>query len=202
MSTNRLEAFSDGVIAIAITLLVLEIGVPETEEGGLAQALADQWPSYAAYAVSFTVIGIMWMNHHAIFDRVAVVDRPLLVLNLHLLLWIALLPWPTALLAEHVDSGGGDAGIAAAVYSATMFMCAIAFTVLWRWVVRDDGPLDPAVDRATAQASTRRFGLGLLVYLAAIGLSFVSAPATLALHAAAAVYYLWDQLAVAQPAGR
>jgi uncharacterized membrane protein len=93
----RVEAFSDGVLAIAITLLVLELRVPEAEElsHGLAEYLSGQWSSYAAYLLSFVIIGIMWVNHHAVFARVVRVDRPPLLLNLHLLLWIAVLPFPT-----------------------------------------------------------------------------------------------------------
>jgi uncharacterized membrane protein len=98
---NRLEAFSDGVFAIVMTLLVIEIRPPEVEEGGsLGQALWDLWPNYAGYLVSFLVIGMMWLNHHRIFEQVRAVDSPLLLLNLILLLWTALLPFPTAVMAE------------------------------------------------------------------------------------------------------
>jgi uncharacterized membrane protein len=97
VSSSRLEAFSDGVFAIAITLLVLEIPVPSVEYGELMDELLDQWPAYAAYVVSFAVIGIIWINHHAIFGYVERADRALLLLNLNLLLWVALLPWPKSL---------------------------------------------------------------------------------------------------------
>jgi uncharacterized membrane protein len=196
VETGRVEAFSDGVIAIAITLLVLEIHVPEAPPGGLGRALLDQWPSYAAYAVSFAVIGIMWVNHHRIFHLVATVDRPLLFINLMLLMFIALFPFPTALLAEHLRSGGSDAQLAAAVYSANATGCAIAFNLMWRWIVRDDRLIHAHLSVRALQRGTRRFTLGLIVYPIAIGMSFVSAPLTLGLHALTALYYVVDQLVV------
>src|SRR3954449_5825661 len=108
MPTSRLEAFSDGVFAIAITLLVLDIKGPDLAEGHtLAHAVLDLWPSFAAYVTSFAVIGIIWVNHHAIFGHVGLADRRLLALNLLLLLFVALLPWPTSLIAEYLTAGGG-----------------------------------------------------------------------------------------------
>jgi Endosomal/lysosomal potassium channel TMEM175 len=120
MSTGRLEAFSDGVFAIAITLLVLEIPVPTVEHGGLAEALLDEWPAYAAYVVSFAIIGIIWINHHAVLGYVERLDRGLLFLNLNIFLWVALIPWPTSLLAEYMQAGGSDERVAALVYALTM----------------------------------------------------------------------------------
>jgi uncharacterized membrane protein len=194
VTTGRLEAFSDGVFAIAITLLVLEIGVPHAEDGGLAAALSAQWPSYVAYAVSFAVIGIMWVNHHALMDLVAYVDRPLLFLNLFLLLFIALMPWTTALLAEHLVAPTSDAHLAAAVYSSNGVMNAIGFNAIWRWIVRDAKLLQPHLDVEHLRSRTRRFSIGLLIYPLTVALSFVSAPLTLAVHALIAAYYVVDQL--------
>lgn len=98
---TRLEAFSDGVFAVAITLLVLDLRVPrDAQPGGLGHALNDLWPNYASYVVSFFIIGIIWVNHHAMLGFIRRVDRTLLFLNLLLLLFIALIPFPTALLAE------------------------------------------------------------------------------------------------------
>jgi uncharacterized membrane protein len=201
MEKTRVEAFSDGVLAIAITLLILEIRVPEPESlgpGGLGHYLGAQWSSYAAYLLSFVVIGIMWVNHHAIFHAVARVDRVLLLLNLHLLLWIAFLPFPTALVARYFRHGD-DAGVAMAVYSAVMLVIGIAFQLLWQWICRNDRLLQPHIDRQQARARAGRFGLGLLVYLGAIGLSFVSALATLVVHFLIAGYYVVDQLSVEGP---
>jgi uncharacterized membrane protein len=197
MSSRRLEAFSDGVFAIAITLLVLDLAVPPregTREGSLASALAQQWPSYFAYLVSFLVIGIIWVNHHAVFDRVRLIDRPVLFVNLALLLIVSAIPFPTHLLAEYLTAGP-DSHVAAAVYSATMFLMGVTFALLWLTVTRDAGLLHEHVDRAASRAQIRRFGLGNIFYLATIGLSFVSAVATLAVHAVLALYYCFDQLA-------
>jgi uncharacterized membrane protein len=131
MSLGRLEAFSDGVFAIAITLLVLEIPVPTVAPGGLSETLLDQWPDYAAYVVSFAIIGIIWINHHSVFGYVERVDRGLLFLNLNLLLWVALIPWPTSLLAEYMQSGGSNERAAALVYATTMTLMGASFGCLW-----------------------------------------------------------------------
>jgi uncharacterized membrane protein len=191
---NRLEAFSDGVMAIAITLLILEIRVPEVEDGGLARAMAEQWPSYAAYLVSFAVIGIIWVNHHRILAYVAQVDRPLLFLNLLLLLFVAAIPFPTALVARYIKAGWPDANVAAAVYSSLALGIAIAFNMTWRWIVHDSRLLHAHYDVQVLRGFTRRFSLGLLVYPLALALSFWSAPLTLALHGLVAVFYVFDQV--------
>src|SRR5215208_4821730 len=117
MSTNRLEAFSDGVIAIAITLLVLDLRVPQEPADGLGHALwFDLWPNYFAYVVSFIVIGIIWINHHAVIGAVGRADRMTLVLNLLLLMTVAALPFTTSLVAEYLRGGGSNARLAVAVY--------------------------------------------------------------------------------------
>ena len=103
MSSRRTEAFSDGVFAIAITLLVLDLAVPplqESERDGLAAALGHEWPSYFAYLVSFLVVGIIWINHHTMLTLLERVDRPVLFANLMLLLTVSVIPFPTRLLAE------------------------------------------------------------------------------------------------------
>ena len=197
MPSNRLEAFSDGVFAIAITLLVLDLAVPprhEVRPGGLGSALAHQWPSYFAYLVSFLVIGIIWVNHHTMFSKVNLVDRPVLFANLALLLVVSVLPFPTRLLAEYLTAGS-DAHAAAAIYSATMLAMGIVYSVLWIAVTRDVGLLHEHLDPVASRAALRRFGLGNVAYLATVGLSFISAIATLAVHGALALYYCFDQLA-------
>jgi uncharacterized membrane protein len=198
MEKGRLEAFSDGVFAIAITLLVLELAVPHRETTDLAKALGHEWPSYAAYVVTFAIIGIMWVNHHAILHNVARVDRALLFCNLLLLMFIAVLPFPTALLAEHLRGDGSH--IAAAIYSGNMFGCAIGFQVLWRWIVRDQRLLHAHIDHRQARAAQGRFAIGLLIYAGTIGLAFVDAELTLAVHGLIAIYYVFDQLTVKEKA--
>ncbi len=194
MSGRRLEAFSDGVFAIAITLLVLDLAVPAKEHGGLAAALGRQWPAYFAYLVSFLVIGIIWVNHHGMFAKVRTVNRPVLFVNLALLLVVSALPFPTRLIAEYLTAGGTDSHVAAAVYSATMLAMGLVFGGLWLILSRDGALLHEHLDPAASRAAVRRFGLGNLFYLIAVGLSFVNAIATLALHAVIAIYYCFDQL--------
>lgn len=202
MTPSRLEAFSDGVFAIVITLLVIEIRPPQVQEGGsLAAALARQWPSYAAYLVSFVSIGVMWMNHHRIFDQVRRVDGGLLVLNLNLLLWAALIPFPASVVAEYLRDGGEPATTALALYGGVYLLAALSFSGLYAWVTRDDALLHRLPPREMVRASRRRFMLGIGAYLLAFGLSWVSAPLALALHAAMALYYAFDQASVERPEG-
>jgi TMEM175 potassium channel family protein len=190
MSLGRLEAFSDGVFAIAITLLVLDIPVPRVEQGGLREALLDQWPDYAAYAVSFAIIGIIWINHHAVFGYVEHVDRGLLFLNLNLLLWVVLIPWPTSLLAEYMQSGGSDERAAALVYALTMTFMGVSFGGLWLYIAHRPGVGAVArLQPGEVRSRTRRFVIGTPLYALSVGLALVSAPACLAVNALLAVYY-------------
>src|SRR3954453_1162054 len=141
MSKARVEALSDGVIAIAITLLILEIDVPEGAGEDLPHQLAEQWPSYLSYAVSFFVIGVICLNHHALFSHLGRVDRKLMALNLVLLFTIATIPWPTNLLATYMREGGDGERLAALIYSGTLFAMGIAFGSLWSYAPRDPGVL-------------------------------------------------------------
>jgi uncharacterized membrane protein len=197
MSSRRVEAFSDGVFAIAITLLVLDLVVPDREQvpaGHLADYLRHQWPSYLAYLVSFMIVGIIWVNHHTVFGKVRLVDRRVLFANLALLLVVSAIPFPTRLISEYLTAGT-DAHLAAAIYSATMLAMGLAYSMLWLAVTRDAALLHEHVDPAAGRAALLRFGMGNILYLATVGLAFVNAIATLAVHGALAVYYCFDQLA-------
>lgn len=194
MEKNRVEAFSDGVLAIAITLLVLGLVPPQHRPDELGQALVHQLPAFAAYAVSFAFIGIMWINHHALFALLRRVDRVTLFLNLFLLGAIATLPYPTQLVADNLRGTSGDAHLAAFTYSANTFLIAMGFNLLWRRATRHPELLHKPMTAEAIRSTRRRFGLGGLVYGAALGLSFVSAPAMLGLQFAMAVYYAFDQL--------
>jgi TMEM175 potassium channel family protein len=197
VTKNRLEAFSDGVFAIAITLLVIELHGPELEPGeSLASGLWAQWPSYVAYLVSFLTIGVIWLNHHRVFTQVVRVDGPLLVLNLNLLLWTALIPFPTAVVAEFLGQGGEHAETAVAVYSGVFVVMGLSFGALFGWITHDDRLLDRLPPPEVVRAARLRFTLGEAVYLVALGLSFVWPPLALALHAAMALYYAFDQASV------
>jgi uncharacterized membrane protein len=184
VKTNRLEAFSDGVFAIAITLLALEL--PRPEGADLWRELGAQWESYAAFLVSFLTIGIIWVNHHALIDRIAHADRTLLFLNLLLLMFVSLIPWPTGLVAEHLSGDGAPA--ATAVYSGTFLGMAFAFSATWLYAWRGGhlGELTPA----QLAHLTRRNALGWIFYATALGLAFLAPAASLALNFAIALYYL------------
>src|SRR5690242_10945813 len=131
--TSRVEAFSDGVFAIAITLLILDVHVPGGPAGSLGSALFRQWPTYVSFLISFAFIGIMWVNHHRLFNHIRRSDNRLLFLNLLLLLGVTFVPFPTALLAAHLR--GSDAVVAAAVFNGTYVLIAIFFNVLWHHAV-------------------------------------------------------------------
>jgi TMEM175 potassium channel family protein len=193
--TGRVEAFSDGVLAIAITLLVLDLRVPvrDTLRGSLAHALAAQWPSYAAYVTSFLVIGIIWLNHHAVFQLVGRVDRMLLFLNLLLLMCVGAIPFTTSLLAEYLTAGQ-DARTAAVTYSGVMLGMAVAFSLLYGRAARRPDLLRDGVDPVAARASVPRFSAGVLVYLVTVAVAVISAPLCLALHFVLAVYYSFQQV--------
>lgn len=192
--TGRLEAFSDGVFAIAITLLVLELHSPELEEGQrLWPALLDEWPQFAAYLTSFAILGIMWVNHHSMFRQIKRADRGLMFLNLLLLLWATLLPFPTSLFAEHLEDESINANVAAAVYSANLTLAAIAFSAIW-WHVLRNHLVDHDMDKTQMRRSLLRYSLGTVIYGACIGLSFISAQATLLVVFLLAVYYGFEQV--------
>jgi uncharacterized membrane protein len=188
MPTARLEAFSDGVLAIAITLLVLDVRPPHSRAGELARDLAGQWPSYAAYLVSFAIIGIIWVNHHTMFERIARIDRALLFLNLALLLTVALLPFPTALLADYIRRGS-NAHVAAAVYSANMTALGLCFLAMWERLVRKPELLADGFPVALARRARRRTIFGPIVYGASIAVAFISPVACLVVYAAMALYF-------------
>ena len=196
MSTGRLEAFSDGVFAVAITVLVfglLPIGTGETLD---ARLLLHAWPQYFAYVVSFLSIGIMWMNHHTIMAHVARVDRPLLVLNLLLLMGIVAVPFPTALVANHLRSSGTPAAATATVtYGLVMIAISAGFAALWVYVVTHAPALGAALPPEALRESIPGFTLGGAVYVAGTLIAaVVSALAGLIIFGALAVYYLFEHL--------
>ncbi|MBF9067854.1 TMEM175 family protein [Streptacidiphilus fuscans] len=197
--SGRVEAFSDGVFAIAITLLVLQLAVNNparvTSSGAAWSQLGHLWPAYDAYVVSFLVIGIMWLNHHTVFGYVARVDRGLLVINLLLLLVVAALPFPTALVSDWLNTPGAST-VAVAVFSGFMVAHAVTFQSLWWWLTRTGHLFDSRVDIAAARATRRRFAAGTVVYPILLGLSFVSPLVTMVLHGAMALYYAFNQLPI------
>jgi len=190
MSPARLEAFSDGVFAIAITLLVLDIHVPEARSGvSLAHQLGAQWPSYAAYLTSFLTIGIIWINHHAMIRRLRAVDHTIMTLNLLLLLTIGVLPFTTALVAAYVKQGHGQ-HLAAAIYSGSYLLMSIVFAATNRHILFAKVRLHRVELAERERRSIIARGVaGLAPYLLATGLAAVSAYAALAICGAVAVFY-------------
>ncbi len=190
MGAGRLEAFSDGVIAVAITLLVLQIAVPTDLHGhSLAHALLANWSHYAAYVVSFMTIGIIWINHHAMISRLKQVDHSILLLNLIVLMTIAALPFATDLLATYLREPTGRS-TAAAVYAGSFLLMGVAFGTLNRHIlISREHLLRERVPLGERRQILRLAVGGTIPYLAAVGLAFVSAYLTLAVCAALAVYY-------------
>jgi uncharacterized membrane protein len=189
MSTNRLEAFSDGVFAIAITLLVLDIHVPEPGSGHLGHELLAQWPSYAAYVISFITIGIIWINHHAAFSRLRAVDHSILVWNLLLLLGVGILPFTTSLMATYLKEGSGES-LAAAIYGASFLAMGAVFVLANRQILfRRPQLLKVPIDPEAARSVLTFTALGQLPYALAVVLAFVSPYITLGICAACALYY-------------
>ncbi|HEX8918251.1 MAG TPA: TMEM175 family protein [Chloroflexota bacterium] len=197
LPTNRAEAFSDGVFAVAITLLVFNIAVPEVHRGGLHQALLNEWPAYASYAVSFLTIGIIWVNHHATMARIERVDRPFLFINLLLLMSVSFIPFPTNLLSHYIQSGP-DARVAAVVYASTMTVMSLAFSGIWIYAVRRGLLHQKRVNTQAARSTIPRFGAGMVVYGLSIVLAFFSPIGSLALFAFLAIFYIFDQQASAE----
>ncbi|MEV8534082.1 TMEM175 family protein [Streptomyces sp. NPDC051211] len=193
--TGRVEAFSDGVFAIVITILVLEIKVPEEHGSDLWHGLWAQWPHYAAYVVSFLIIGVMWVNHHTIFGHLKRVDRPLLFLNLLVLMVVSVIPWTTSVLAEHLKDGEA-AKVAAILYSSWTVIYALAFTAFWWYVTRVGHLFHETVDKDGARATRMRFGLGAIAYPVTVALSFFSATLALVAHFLIAIYYAANQIPI------
>ena len=188
--TSRLEAFSDGVIAIAITLLILEIRVPELEDASpdqLWQALRELWPAYLGFVISFATIGIMWANHHTIFRYIARTDHYLILTNLLFLFFVAAIPFPTALMAEYLGHDAERVGVI--VYSGWFLLTALSYNLLWRYASTGNRLM---IRRGSPAVSgiTRRFNLGPPSYGAAFLLAFVNTWASLAVLLLLALLYV------------
>ncbi len=188
-STHRLEAFSDGVMAIAITLLIIEIGVPHvTGDESLGEKIGDLWPSYGAYTLSFATIGIYWANHHAFIELFRRTDHAFLMLNVLFLMAIAFLPFPTAVLGEYLKEEAQRAD-AVTFYSLGLLLPAAAWFLLWlygRW----RGLLVEGLEPYYVRFMTGQFLLSVTIYGAAVALSFVEPWAALAVCVSVTFLYL------------
>jgi uncharacterized membrane protein len=189
VTPNRLEAFSDGVFAIAITLLVLELHVPKPGSGELGHELLGQWPSYAAYVITFVTIGIIWINHHAAFSRLRAVDHSILMWNLLLLMTVSVLPFTTALMAAYLKEGEGER-LAAGIYGASLLVMGGAFVLTNRQILlKRPELLKESIAPADARRLLRFAALGQIPYAFAVALAIVSPYITLVICGLTAIYY-------------
>jgi uncharacterized membrane protein len=191
IAKSRIEAFSDGVIAVAITLLVLDLRVPEPDgTGDLGSRLSELWPNYLAYVVSFVAIGIMWINHHAMLRRLAGVDHSVLVFNLLLLLFIVVLPFTTSLLATYLDAPDGGR-LAAVVYAGSFLVTSVVFLALQcHLVLRRPHLLRRPLGDSIRRAVLMRAAIAPPTYLVAGLLGLITPYLTLAVCVVIGAVYL------------
>ena len=186
--TARVEAFSDGVFAIAITLLVLELHIPaDVRDGQLASELLKLWPSYLAFLASFVTIGVIWMNHHRLFGMIRRADQRLLVINGLLLLGVSITPFPTAVIAKFI--GRPDERLAAMLYNGLFVLLTLFFNMLWlhtRWANLAD---EPAAEKLSHRQILMQFSFGPLMYLLAVIVAYFSAWPSMVLNIALALLY-------------
>ncbi len=185
MTPGRLEALIDGIFAIAVTLLVLDLPRPEGSHE-LVRDLAREWPTYLAYLVSFVTIGLLWIEHHGMMSGVRFITRRFVERTLVFLLFISIVPWPTAIAADYADTG--QARPAAILYATTMMLMGLAFAASWQYLSQHPELVaEPA--REAFPAGTRRAALGGGIYVVAILLALLSPTASFVLDGAVAVYF-------------
>jgi uncharacterized membrane protein len=189
VSTGRLETFADGVFAIAATLLILDVSV-HARGDRLARALEHSWPQYAAYAVSFLTIGIIWVNHHTCFEQIGRTDRTFLFLNIGFLLCVAFIPFPTRLVAEHLRDGG--ARPAAIAYGLTLTATAIFFNAFWLYAASGRRLIAAQADQRVVSGITRSYRPGAPIYAAATLLALWSPDAAVVMFAVIALFYVLE----------
>ena len=200
MDTRRAESFSDGVFAVAITVLVfdlLPIGAELTRGHELRQALQTAWPQYAAYAISFLTIGIMWLNHHVMMAHLRCTNQVLLVLNLLLLMGIVALPFPTALVARELapDATAGALQVATVTYGLVMVFISVVFGAMWFYLTSHQEQLVRGGHLDLPPWARLRFTGGLWGYVAGVLVAlFISPAAGLVIYALLAVYYIFRNL--------
>ncbi|HSR87098.1 MAG TPA: TMEM175 family protein [Streptosporangiaceae bacterium] len=205
MDSRRAESFSDGVFAVAITILVFNLlPIADKTADSLTVAgrpghpgLAHYWPSYFAYVVSFLTIGIMWVNHHNLLAQVTKVDRRVLILNLFLLMGIVAIPFPTALVADHLtgsDGGGGQATVAAVTYGLVMIAISIGYGAMWLYLASHQERLGARRRVPVPRQSTVRFTGGNLGYVAGTLIALVSPVTALIIFGLLAIYYMFEHL--------
>jgi uncharacterized membrane protein len=187
METARLETFSDGVFAIAATLLILDVRLPTGRS--VTDGLLDIWPSYLAYALAFVTIGIMWINHHTVFRQIARVDRTFLTINVFFLMVIAFVPFPTRVLADHLQH---DATAAAFAYGVVMTLMAAMYGALWFYAATGRRLIAADADQRTVSGISRSFRPGVPIYAIATLSALLSAWLAVGLYLAIATFYVLE----------
>lgn len=192
METRRAEAFSDGVFAVAITVLVFGL-LPVGTGRGVGHSLLHAWPQYLAYGVSFLTIGIMWLNHHALMGSLREVDRSLLVINLFLLMGVVAVPWPTTLVADHLNGPAADGGRAATIlYGVMLFAVLLAYAVMWLYIGRNAARIARDPDRPPTRIKSAAFMVGLAGYALGAVIAIFSPGAAVTVYGLVAIYYLFE----------
>jgi len=184
---NRLEAFADGIFAIAATLLVLNLTVAGND---LGHELRIIWPGYLAYALSFITIGIIWVNHHTVMHQVAHVDRFFLMVNVLFLMCIAFIPFPTRLLAQYITTSQAEP--AALAYGITLTATATFFNVIWRYAATGRRLLRHDADQKAVDGIGRSYLPGPLLYLGATLVALINPLASGALYVAIGLFYVLE----------
>ena len=188
MGSARVETFSDGVFAIAATLLVLEIGVNTANGNTLGHELLAAWPSYLAYVTSFLIIGIIWINHHHCMSMIERVDRPFLFINTLLLLSVSFIPFPTKLVAQYLQQPGERSATYA--YAATLLVMAVLYNIWWRYARRGRRLIAEQVPDSELRAVDRAFDPGAPLYAIVFVVAIFSPLASVILTLVLAAFYL------------
>jgi TMEM175 potassium channel family protein len=189
---SRLEAFSDGVIAVAITLLALDLTVAGPGHGPLLDQLKEHRFAFVAYLISFLTIGIIWVNHHALVRSIKTVDRTLLFLNLMLLVFIVLIPFATAAAADYLPVDNWDRNVAMMIYGGVFLGMSVGFSAIFEWTLHGRRVYRP-LPAEQHWAARRRFAGGGLVYAVAIVVAVFNAYASFAIIGLVAVYYIFER---------
>jgi uncharacterized membrane protein len=195
VDSRRAESFSDGVFAVAITVLVFNLLTiaDKTADDLTRQTILHYWPAYFAYVVSFLTIGIMWLNHHTMLSAVRRVDRSVLVLNLLLLMGVVAIPFPTALVADHLNNGTAGK-VAAVIYGLVMIAIGVGFGSLWIYLAAHQHELGARRRVRTPRLSTLRFTIGNAGYVGGTIIAVFAPVAALIIFGLLAVYYLFQHL--------
>jgi len=191
METSRLETFSDGVFAIAATLLILNVDTQVADRGGgLASQLLHAWPSYAGYVVSFITIGIIWVNHHTVMSQIDRADRTFLFITVGFLMSVAFIPFPTRLIAEYLSDDFSNARAATITYGITLTVTAAFFNALWLYASGSRRLLREDADETLVEGITKSFRPGVPIYLIATLVGIVSPVTSFILYTLIAAFYV------------